>query len=153
MARIALVVTLALPFLLAPAPEVAFGQDDAFNSAHATLQGWEESARLSIFDRSGSYFGRTSDRGILQRFNEKMDSEYPLDLISSSFSLGETYEWYQREDGVRFWAGSINHLQLIQHGDAKAAVSLGGTWTVGAHFIHDESLEAQRNLMPSCSAR
>jgi hypothetical protein len=147
MSRPALLVALAIPLLLASTPEVACAQNDAFNSLHATLRGWEERARLTILDRDGSYFGRTSERGILQRFNEKMDSEYPLDLISSSFSLGATYEWYQRDDGVRFWAGSINHLQLIQQGDAKAMVPLGGTWTAGAHFVHDESLEAKRNLI------
>jgi len=147
MVRTALALTLAFALLTASAPQRALAQADAFNSAHATLRGWEESARLAIFDRSGSYFGRTGGQGILQRFNQKMDSEYPLDLISSSFSLGEVYEWYRRDDGVRFWAGSINHLQLIQHGDAKAAVPLGRSWSIGAHFIHDETLEAQRNLV------
>ncbi|UCC73352.1 MAG: hypothetical protein JSV86_01955, partial [Gemmatimonadota bacterium] len=94
--RVVLAGFLAIPLLLASTPEPAEAQADSLYSAHATLRGWEERARLAIFDRSGSYFGRTSDQGILQRFNEKMDSEYPLDLISSTFSLGETYEWYQR---------------------------------------------------------
>ncbi|MGD2216660.1 MAG: hypothetical protein PVJ64_07885 [Gemmatimonadales bacterium] len=147
MPRVGLVLTLAIFLLLASIPKVALGQDDVFCSAHATLRGWEEQARLAIFDRGGSFFGRTSDRGILQRFNEKMDSEYPLDLISSTFSLGETYEWYRRENGVRFWAGSINHLRLVQHGDFTATVPLGGAWATNVRFTHDETLEADRNLI------
>ncbi len=147
MARIGLIATLAIPLLLASTPEVAFGQNDVFQSAHATLRGWEERSRLAIFDRGGSFYGRTSDRGILQRFNDQMDPEYPLDLISSGFSLGESYEWYRRDNGVRFWAGSINHLRLVQNGDFTATLPLGGSWATNVRFTHDETLQAKRNLI------
>jgi hypothetical protein len=115
--------------------------------AGATLRGWEERARLAIFDRGGSFHGRTSDLGILQRFNEDMDSEYDLDLISSTFSLSEDYEWYRRETGARFWAGSINHLRLIQAADLKASVGLSASWAADVWFRHDETLRTQRNLL------
>ncbi len=147
MVRVALVLALAITLLPASTPESAFGQGDVFNTAHATLRGWEERARLAIFDRGGSFFGRLSDRGILQRFNPEMDPEYPLDLISSTFSLGETYEWYRRDNGVRFWAGSISHLRLVQNGDFKATVPLGGSWATNVRFTHDETLQANRNLI------
>ena len=115
--------------------------------ARATLRGWEEQVRFAVFDRGGSFYGRTSDRGILQRFNERMDAEYDLDVISSMFSLTQTYSWYQRTDGVRFWAGSIDHLQLVQQGDFKTDVALDASWSAAARFIHDESLRTKRNLL------
>lgn len=114
---------------------------------HATLRGWDERLWLTIFDRRGSYFGRASDRGILQRFNERMDLEYHIDALSYGFSPLETYGWYQRESGARFWAGSINHLELIQQGDFKAAVPLGETWAVDARFRYDRTLDAERSLV------
>jgi hypothetical protein len=147
MARVGLVLTLAILLLVASKAEVAFGQDGVFSSRHATLRGWEERARLAIFDRGGSFFGHLSDQGILQRFNAEMDPEYPLDLISSTPSLGEVYEWYRRDNGVRFWAGSINHLRLVQNGDLTATVPLGGSWATNVRFTHDETLQTNRNLL------
>lgn len=114
---------------------------------HATLRGWNEGMWLTVFDRGGNYFGRTSDRGILQRFNDRMDFEYHIDALSYGFSPLETYAWYQRESGARFWAGSINHLELIQQGDFKAAVPLGETWAVDARFRYDRTLDADRSLV------
>jgi hypothetical protein len=147
MSRVRLTGLLAIPLLLISTPLAAFAQNHPIYSPRATLRGWEERVRLAIFDRGGSFFGRTSDRGILQRFNEKMDNEYPLDLISSSFSLGETYEWYRRDNGVRFWAGSINHLRLVQNGDFTATVPLGETWATNVRFTHSQTLQAKRNLI------
>lgn len=111
-----------------------------------TLEGWDERARLTILDRGGSFFGRTSDHGILQRFNPKLDDEYPIDLVSFSPSLSEDYEWYRRENGARFWAGSINHLQLVTRAQVQAAIPIGGAWSIDARFDHEESLEADRSL-------
>ncbi len=103
--------------------------------------------RLALFDRAGSAFGRTSDRGILQRFNEAMDAEYELDAISSSFSLSEDYDWRNRHAGARYWAGSLDHLQVIQAGDIKSRVALSETWGAEVRFNLDESLTAQRRLL------
>lgn len=147
MLRVALILILAIPSLLASTAQVVRGQDTVFEAAHGTLQGWEERVRLAIFDRGGSFFGRLSEKGILQRFNPQMDPEYPLDLISSTSSLGETYEWYRRDNGVRFRAGSISHLRLVQNGDFKATVPLGRSWATHVRFTHDETLEANRNLI------
>lgn len=128
-----------LSFLSAQVREPALG---------ATLKGWEESARITIFDRSGSFFGRLAKEGILQRFgHHELDAEYDLDHISFSPSLTEEYYWYQRENGVRFWTGSINHLHLIQNADFSAAVPLGGSWSARAQLTHQRTLQARRSLV------
>jgi hypothetical protein len=124
----------------------ACGQSDSIPAARATLRGWEEEVRHAVFDRGGSYAGRTSDSGILQQFNEKMDAEYGLDVISSRFSLVETYDWYLRDSGARFWAGSIDHLRLVQQGEFKARVGLGASWSARAGFRYEETLTARRSL-------
>lgn len=126
---------------------VALAQSDTSQVARGTLRGWEEQVRIAIFDRNGSIYGRTSERGILQRFNERMDSEYDLDIISSAFSLSEQYRWYRRDNGARFWAGSIDHLQLIQHGDFKALVGLGDSWAADVQLNYQETLRADRALL------
>jgi hypothetical protein len=126
----------------------AAAQDSLDNAAtRATLRGWEEQARLTIFDRAGTYYGRLSDQGILQRFNPDIDREYHLDLISFAFSLAETYEWYQRNAGVRFWAGSIDHLRTVQNGQIAGVVNLGGSWAARAQFTHQNTLQADRSLI------
>ena len=131
--------------LLAPGP-LAMAQQDTAMIARGTLHGWEEQVRLAVFDRGGSFNGRLSNHGILQRFNERMDSEYDLDVISSAFALPEQYAWYQRSNGARFWAGSIDDVRLIQHGDFKVSVPLGATWAADVAFNYQETLTASRAL-------
>ncbi|GIW50699.1 MAG: hypothetical protein KatS3mg081_0054 [Gemmatimonadales bacterium] len=115
---------------------------------HATLKGWEEYARITILDRSGSFFGRLAEQGILQRFGHReLDAEYDLDLVSFSPSLEEEYRWYASDDGVRFWTGSINHLHLVQNAQFKALVPLSGTWVAGAQIYHQRTLQARRSLV------
>jgi hypothetical protein len=133
--------------LLAASCRALLAQSTYPPPAHATLRDWEEQARLAIFDRSGSYFGRTSDRGILQRFNETMDFEYHIDLVSYGFSLSDVYDWYRHTGGARFWAGSIDHRRLIQQADLSASVALGAAWAVDLFLTHQQTLEVQRNLL------
>lgn len=141
-----LAVTVAIA--IAAVPEPAPGAQNRMDGPpRATLRGWEEAVRLAIVDRAGSAFGRASERGILQRFNETMDSEYDLDVISSSFGMSEVYEWYQRDAGARYWAGSIDHLRMIQLGEMKASVGLGENWAADVHFTLDESLTNRRSLL------
>lgn len=136
-----------LLLLLAAGGQPLFAQSREVPPAHATLRGWEERVRLAIFDRGGSYFGRTSDRGILQRFNEEMDLEYHIDLISYSFSLSETYDWYRHDNGVRYWTGSIDHRRLIWQGDLAISVPLGESSAAQLLLTHQETLEAKRALV------
>jgi hypothetical protein len=128
-------------------PGAGVGQEVVCGPGGMTLRGWEENARVMILDREGSLDGRFSDRGILQRFHPLMDAEYRLDLMSSSFPLDEECAWYRRDSGARFWAGSINHLLLIQVGQIKARVPLGENWAVRVEHLHEETLQARRNLL------
>lgn len=141
-ARITAILLVALP-----PPLPARGQIDSLAVTGATLRTWEEQVRLAIYDRGGAFSGRLSERGLLQRFQADMDPEYDLDRLSSSFGLTEDHEWHRRENGARFWAGSIDHLQLVQRGELKASVGLGGSWAAGVRFHHEESLRARRNLV------
>jgi hypothetical protein len=136
-----------LVMALLAAPAAASAQPDSAEVVGATLRGWEENRWLAIYDRDGSYFGRASDRGILQRFNELMDFEYHIDVISYSPALIETRDWYRRENGARGWGGSLNHLMLLAEGHFKVSVPLGETWSTDARFIHQETLTAQRSLI------
>lgn len=142
-----ILIVLSLGVALLNPWRAANAQSDTSQVARGTLQGWEEQVRLAIFDRGGSFHGRTSERGILQRFNEDMDSEYDLDVLSSVFSLSEQYQWYRRKNGARYWAGSIDELRLIQHGDFKASVPLGASWAADVWFTYQETLTAQRALL------
>jgi hypothetical protein len=145
LSRSALALCAAL--VLVAAPRIARAQADTTGAVHATLRWWDEQRWLTIFDRGGAFFGRSSDRGILQRFNEKMDVEYHIDVMSYDFSLTDTYEWYRNQNGVRFWTGSINHLRLVEQAQFKAAVRLGGSWAADAQFTRQQTLQVQRNLV------
>src|SRR5574342_48898 len=106
---------IGLSLALATLASVARAQQGE-NRLGATLRGWDEYARLTIFDRTGSYFGRTSAQGILQRFgSSELDVEYDLDVVSFSPSLAAEREWFRHQSGARFWTGSINHMHLIQY--------------------------------------
>jgi len=128
-------------------PGAGVGQEVVCGPGGMTLRGWEERARIIILDREGSFDGRFSSRGVLQRFHPLMDAEYQLDVISSSFPMDEECAWYRADSGARFWAGSIDHLRLIQVGQIKARVPLGGNWAVRVEHLHEETLRARRNLL------
>ena len=125
-------------------PTAAPAQIHSTEALHATLRGWEDDVRVTIFDRSGAYHGRLSDRGILQRFHELMDQEYSIDLWSSDFSLSEDYAWYTRRRGARWWGGSIDRRSLAQRAEIAGAVSLGETWSFDLILTQEASLRARR---------
>jgi len=133
--------------LLAGAPAAAVAQRDSTAVLRATLRGWEDDARLAIFDRSGSFHGRFSDRGILQRFTERLDQEYVLDQISFGFSLVEDYAWYLDRNGARWWGGSINHRFLVQRAEIGGTVALGETVNFNALFSQETTLQTNRALV------
>ncbi|MBI4538218.1 MAG: hypothetical protein HY704_01740 [Gemmatimonadetes bacterium] len=116
-------------------------------AAHATIRGWAEDTWLLLLDREGARAGRLSRAGILQRFHPAMDDEYELDLLSSRFTFSEDYAWYSRENGARYWAGSINHRNVVTGGELKASLSLGAGWWGGVRFTKQESLVLDRNLV------
>ncbi len=127
--------------------DIAIGQADSTEVLGATLRGWEDNARLTILDRGGSFHGRTSDRGILQRFTEQLEDEYSLDLISFGFSLSEDYEWYRRREGFRWSGGSINHRFLVQDAEAAGNFALGEAWNFGVLFNLQNTLQADRQAV------
>ena len=134
------VATLALP-------TVARAQNDSTEALHATLRGWEDDARVTIFDRRGAFHGHLSERGILQRFNEGIDKEYSLDLVSSSFSMSEDYAWYTRRRGARWWAGSIDHRTLVQRAEIAGGTPLDGTWGFDFLFGQASTMQAKRTAV------
>lgn len=143
------ILPLLLPWVLVAdiSPAALQGQVDSGEAVHATLRGWEDNARLTIFDRSGSFHGRLSDRGILQRFTELLDHEYTLDLVSFGFSLTEDYRWYTNRHGARAWGGSINHRFLAQSAEFAGTVPVGEAWAFDVLFNFEETLQADRALV------
>jgi len=119
-----------------PAPTLA--QTDT-TTLHATIKGWAERTWLLIADRSTTAGGRLTERGILLRFHEQIDAEYVLDNVSARFGLTEEYAWWRRSSGVRYWAGSINHQDLVSGFELKAPVELGQGWTVTARFDKEDT--------------
>ena len=143
--RRALVFASALSLLGYPAG--LHGQRDSLSALHATLRGWEDDRRATIFDRSGSFHGRLSDRGILQRFSEQLDHEYTLDVVSFGFTLSEDYDWYTNRSGARWWGGSINHRSLVQRAEIAGRVALGETWDFDVLYTQANTLQASRSLV------
>ena len=88
-----------------------------------------------------------NDLGTLQRFHKDIDAEYALDLISSQFGLSEEYQWHQRPNGARYWAGSINQRVLVAGFDLKASVPLGDRWSVAVRFNQEDGPQIARNLV------
>ncbi len=126
---------------------VARAQNDYSDYLHATLRGWEDGVRVTIFDRNGSYFGRLSECGILQRFNSLEDEEYALDIVSFGFSLSEDYEWYTRRRGARWRGGSINYVNLVQAAEIAGSVPLSDTWDFDVLFNQESTMQAERSLV------
>jgi len=125
---------------------VTQAQNHASGELHATLRGWEDSARINIFDRNGSYFGRLSDHGMLQRFNVLEDEEYALDIVSFGFSLLEDHEWYTNRRGARWGGGSINYVNLVQAAEIAGSVALSETWDFDILINQESTMQAQRTL-------
>jgi hypothetical protein len=100
----------------------------------ATLQGWAEDMWLRILDRQGAFGGRLTDRGILQQFNERIDSKYYLDYLTSIFSLSEDFEFYARESGARWHAGSITKYQLANEAEFRVTVPVSDAWAIALRF-------------------
>lgn len=134
------------PLEAATQSDSVYLSDSAF-VARATLAGWDEGHRLTIFDRGGSFFGRLSERGILQRFADDVDDEYDLDFISSEFDLIENYRWYNQENGARYWTGSIDNKQLVQQAQLVASIWLGESWGGLVQFNHQRTLQARMSLI------
>ncbi len=113
---------------------------------HTTLAGWADRTWFLLTDRSASEGGLLGDHGILQRFHEDIDAEYPLDLISSRFSLSQEFSWQQEQNGARYWAGSINYIQLVDGVEIKAGTRLGTQWSLHSEYYRETRPGIDRDL-------
>ena len=140
----------ALPWVAALAlavavPVPAAAQGDSA-SPHATVLGWSDRTWLYALDRGAVDGGRLNDLGWLMRFHPEIDDEQAIDEISVYPALGDDYAWRSRENGVRYWGGSINHRDLIAGMELKARVGLGRGWRVGFTFDLEDRPGLDRNL-------
>jgi hypothetical protein len=127
-------------------PSPASPQADS-STLHATLSGWADQTWYLLTDRGAAEGGRLGDRGILQRFHPDIDAEYELDLISSQFGLTDEYAWQRQSSGVRYWAGSVNLVQLVDGADFKAATNLGRGWSFRAQYAKQTTPAIDRDLL------
>jgi hypothetical protein len=142
--RLVLCASLLGPLHLAGSAAAQTVSTDSVN-LHATIRDWAEHTWLLIADRGAADGGHLTNRGILLRFHEGIDDEFALDHISTAFGLTETYAWWQTNSGGRFWAGSINHQDLIAGFELKAPAQLGRGWQVGVRFDNETTPAIRRN--------
>jgi hypothetical protein len=140
--RISMIVVVLVIWLL---PSASSAQTDTL--AHGTLQHWAEGWWLALLDRHGSVGGRLSEAGILHRFEQSQDDKYLHDRFSARFLPREDYDWYARENGVRWFAGSINRRNLIFSGEFKTLVPLSRAWSIGVRFNKVDLPTARRSAM------
>ena len=134
--------------VVAPAvvvPHTATAQMDSA-SLHATILGWSDRTWLYVLDRGAVDGGRLNDLGWLQRFHPEVDDEHAMDEISMHPALGDDYAWRSRDNGARYWGGSINHRYLIAGLDLKARVALGRGWRVGFTLDKEDRPGLARSL-------
>ena len=128
------------------APASLVAQHDP-GTLHATLADWEDRTWLLVLDRSASVDGRLSSRGILQRFRRSIDDEYRLDQVGVRPGLTEEYEWWSRDRGARYWAGSVSNYRTVAAADFKTRVELGAGWSSDIAFTHESFEERRRSLV------
>ena len=86
--------------LVLTAPAYPLEAQPAQGEPLATLDVWADRIWLTVLDREGSWHGRLSDEGILQRFNSAQDDEYELDLRTSLFTASEDARWAPAPGGL-----------------------------------------------------
>jgi hypothetical protein len=138
-------VRIAALALAVTTPVAAAAQGDSA-SLHATILGWSDRTWLYVLDRGAVDGGRLSDAGWLQRFHPDIDDEHAIDEISVHPALTDEFAWRAREDGVRYWSGSINHRYLIDGLNFKTRVGLGSGWRVGFTFDMENQPSLRRAL-------
>lgn len=117
------------------------------SALHATISAWSETTWMLFLDRGGAAGGRLNARSLLLRFHPDIDGEYLIDFVSSRPGMLEQYRWSQAENGARYWAGSINHLRLVEGADVKATVPLGGRWRARAAYTLEDNITIDRSVV------
>jgi len=137
-----------VPFLLVPAALIALPgavQAQADSAFHVSLRGWAEEAWITIMDRRGATGGRISERGALQRFDERIDDKYHLDRLTNQFWLSDEYEWYASDNGARWQGGSISKADLVTEAEFKAKLPIDDHWAIGVRFNQITNPEGVRS--------
>lgn len=127
-------------------PRATLAQSDSA-TLHVTLTGWAERTWFLLTDPGAGEGGLLGDRGILQRFHGDIDAEYQLDLISSRFSMTQEFSWQQQNNGLRYWAGSINYVQLVDGVEIKAGTMLGKKWSLHSEYYRETKPSIDRDLL------
>ncbi|HSM06230.1 MAG TPA: hypothetical protein VK858_16540, partial [Longimicrobiales bacterium] len=112
-----------------------------------SLASWADRTWDLLADRSAGDAGAFSRDGLLLRFHEDIDAEYALDHVSSPFDWWEDGAWEARTDGVRYWSGSIDHLQMTDGGQVKVRAAVGGDWAFGFRYDRESVPPLDRNLL------
>ena len=112
-----------------------------------SLASWADRSWDLLADRSAADAGAFSRDGLLLRFHEDIDAEYALDHVSSPFDWWEDGAWEARTDGVRYWSGSIDHLQMTDGAQVKVRVPLGRDWAFGFRYDRESAPPLDRNLL------
>jgi hypothetical protein len=111
------------------------------------LHQWAEYTWLQILDRNGGDGGRFSERGLLRQFDERIDAEYRLDLVSRDFTLREEAEWRAQPNGVRWRAGSFTKRDMAAVSELKGTAHLGDRWTLGVRADIERSPRNDRAFL------
>src|SRR5688500_11750497 len=133
---------LLVAFLLVPS---AVAPQTPARDPLATLRTWADGVWISVLDRDGSWDGRLSDRGVLQRFNPDEDSEYQLDMHTALFSASEDARWAARPMGLRGATGSINHPHIAQMVAWRERYPIASGWALEGDFLRERTLRASRD--------
>ncbi len=131
----------------ASVPSAESPPDSSSLGVPPSLASWADRTWDLLADRSAADAGAFSRDGLLLRFHEDIDAEYALDHISSRFDVWEDGAWAARTDGVRYWSGSIDHLQMTDGAQVKVRVPLGRAWAFGLRYDRESAPPLERNLL------
>ena len=116
-------------------------------SLHASLSSWGDRTWLLLADRRAAETELADGQGLLLRFHPDFDGEIVLDHLSSPFTPLDDHAWRRRENGVRYWTGSINHLVMTDGLDAKVRIPVTGAWSFGLRYTRETNPALARELV------
>jgi len=111
----------------------------------ATLSVWANDVWLDLLDREGTMRGPLAEEGIFQRFHERMDAEYALDVRTGLFSAAEDARWAVSGDGIRAATSSISHPHVLNHLEWRQRFSVSGSLGLLADYRRDHSFTDRRD--------
>lgn len=104
---------------------IAWGQTSLTSSwRHASLMGWEQTIRTQMFDRTGSYYGRISDRGYMEYYTPRINDEYHLNLFTYTPLLTDDYIFFRSPNGLRVYGGDLDEVNLYSKVEIRGEVEI-----------------------------